>query len=110
MNSRYTDKQLTEKFGKRPTQGISIDEPQELGYRCPKGHSRITWSEFEEHIWCAICAKDFHYANDCVMIACKFNPKNLPKQPKMIYHMYNMTPDGNYFHDIPKELLKKVEK
>lgn len=105
MNNKYTNKQLAKKFGKRQTGCCMIDEPQELGYRCPKGHANITWSEFKEHIWCYNCKKDYHYANDCVLIACKFNPKKLPQQPRMIYNMYNMTPDGNYFHDIPKELL-----
>ena len=84
--------------------GTPLFEPQELGYRCKKGHSYITWSEFKEHLWCYVCNKDYHYADECVLIADKHNPKNLPKQPKMI-HICNMTPDGNHFHNIPKELL-----
>ena len=97
-------KQFKKKYGMRG-RGTCIFFPQEFGYRCPKGHHNLQWSEFKEHIWCYECKKDYHYANACVLIACKFNPKNLPKQPRIIYGMFNMTPDGNYFHNIPKEML-----
>ena len=99
------EKRLKKKFGMRRADGNPLFEPQELGYRCSKGHSYITWSEFKEHIWCYECKKDYHYADDCVLIADKHNPKNLPKQPRIIYEIYNYTPDGNYFHNIPKEML-----
>jgi len=60
------DEQLEKQYGKRSS-GIAIDLPQELGYICPKGHGMdyLTWSEFNEHIWCYECKVDYHYANDC---------------------------------------------
>ena len=61
-----TDVQLAKEYGKRQS-GQPLDEPQELGYVCPKGHTGdyLTWSEFKEHIWCFKCKKDYHYAPDC---------------------------------------------
>lgn len=108
VENKLTKRELKikKKFGVRPHKGaIPIDEPMELGYRCPKGHANITWSEFKEHIWCYKCKKDFHYADECVMIKHRFNPKDLPKQPKMIYGIANYTLDGNHFYDVPKNLL-----
>jgi len=63
---RLTDGELEEQFGRRP-EGQAFDYPQELGYRCPKGHTGdwLTWSEFKEHIWCYKCKADYHYALDC---------------------------------------------
>ena len=84
MNNKYTDKELKNKFGLRRVDGIPIFEPQELGYRCPQGHANLTFSEFVDHIWCYECKKDFHYADDCVLIENKYMPKNLPKQPRII--------------------------
>jgi len=106
MNNKYTDKQLKRKFGLRKVNGIILDQPPELGYRCPKGHSYITWSEFIDHIWCYRCKKDYHYADDCVLVLDKHNPKNLPKQPKIIDQMQNWDIFGENFHDIPKELFE----
>jgi len=60
-----TDKQLKETYGLRfpeGTQGIVMfDKPFELGFSCPKGHRGvdITWSEFNEHIWCYKCNLDY---------------------------------------------------
>jgi len=61
-----TDRQLEEEYGRRPA-GQPLDYPQELGYICPKGHGGdwLTWSEFNEHIWCYKCKKDYHYTADC---------------------------------------------
>lgn len=107
MNDRYSDKELKHIYGKRP-KGTPLFAPQELGYRCPLGHANITWSEFNEHIWCYVCEKDFHYADDCVLIECQFNPKNLPQQPRIITGVINIFPNnGGSFNDIPPELLKK---
>jgi len=106
MNDRHSDKELEELFGMRHT-GTSIDEPQELGYRCPEGHSHITWSEFKSHIWCYVCEKDYHSTRHCVIIKDKHNPKNLPEQPRIIEGIDNWTEDGIHFNDIPKELLKE---
>jgi len=59
MNDFYSDKQLKKLFGTRP-QGISIFDPMELGWVCPidKSH-RIDWSEFNYHVWCYECEKDY---------------------------------------------------
>jgi len=105
-NDKYTDMQLAMKYGRR-REGTGIDEPTELGYRCSAGHSNITWSEFNQHIWCYVCEKDYHYADDCVLVMDKWNPKNLPKQPRIITGIDNWTKDGNGFNDIPKRLLKE---
>lgn len=59
MNNFYSDAELGNLFGLRP-EGISIFEPMELGWLCPinKQHE-ITWSEFNDHIWCYQCKKDY---------------------------------------------------
>lgn len=113
MNDKYSDEELKKKYGLRNLgkAAIPLFEPQELGYRCPEGHANITWSEFNEHIWCYVCKKDFHYADDCVLIECKFNPKYLPQQPRIITGVINVFPNnGGSFNDIPPELLKKEKK
>lgn len=98
---------IKKRFGMRESgYAIFLFFPQELGYRCPKGHSNLTFSEFKEHIWCFTCKKDYHYAKDCVLIKDKFNPKNLPQQPRIITGITNFAKDGNNFNDIPKRLLK----
>lgn len=106
MNDKYSDKELKRKYGLRP-KGTPLFFPQELGYRCPNGHSNLTWSEFRECIWCYTCQKDFHYANNCVLIKDRHNPENLPKQPRIITGINNWTKDGNGFNDIPKNLLRR---
>lgn len=109
MNGGFTDEQLKEKYGLRHggKSCTPLFEPQEYGYRCPKGHSNITWSEFKDHIWCYKCEIDYHYAIDCVLIKDEYNPKDLPQQPRIIEGISNYTEDGNNFNDIPKELLKE---
>lgn len=104
-NDRYSDVELRENYGMRD-EGNPIDFPQELGYRCPKGHANLTWSEFKDHIWCYECEKDFHYALDCVLVEDKYNPKHLPKQPRIIKGVKNWSKCGNYCVDIPKEKLR----
>lgn len=106
-NNKFSDKRLEVMFGTR-SEGTPILAPQELGYRCPKGHSHLAFSEFNEHIWCWICKKDYFYA-DCVLIKDTLNPKNLPQQPRIIEGITNFTDDGNAFNDIPKEKLKTEE-
>jgi len=52
-----TEFHLARTFGAR--QGdMAVFEADELGYRCPLGHERVTWSEFNEHIWCYTCGLD----------------------------------------------------
>jgi hypothetical protein len=52
---------------KRPTDGIAFDEPGVLGYLCPRGHGgpALTWSEWEEHIWCYDCGLDWQ-SSECL--------------------------------------------
>jgi len=58
-NDFYNDKELKELFGLRPS-GQPLFEPEELGWACPQDKKhRITWSEFEKHIWCTACDKDY---------------------------------------------------
>ena len=63
-----TDEELAEKYGRRRTGAVSLFEPYEWGYRCPARHrgENITWSEFNEHIWCKKCELDYPSA-DCPM-------------------------------------------
>lgn len=103
-NDRYTDEKLLAEYGVRP-QGNGLFSPKEMGYRCPKGHSNIDWSEFNEHIWCYECKKDYHYAKDCVMIDDEYNPKDLDEWPRLVCGVTNYSEDGETFNDIPEELL-----
>lgn len=93
-------RRMRRKYGMRGY-GTPLFEPQEHGYRCPRGHANITWSEFKEHIWCYDCEMDFHYAKDCIMISDDYNPKKLPMQPFMIHGIDNFTEDGNSFNEVP---------
>jgi len=91
-----TDEQIAEKYGRRELQkgSVILDEPGELGYRCPRKHSFdcLTWSEFNDHLWCYVCQKDYHYANDCELIRPCWESKKqfsefvsrLPKKPRII--------------------------
>lgn len=98
---RLTDSQLKEQFGMRP-KGQPLDYPQELGYICPKGHGGdyLTWSEFNEHIWCYKCNMDYHFALDCQLKRmCWMSDdiwnnfvNNLPQRPRVldgIQHFYD---------------------
>jgi len=64
---KLTDEEIAEKYGRRAG-GQPLFEPFELGYRCPQGHKgdSITWSEFNEHIWCFKCQLDY-LSMDCPM-------------------------------------------
>jgi hypothetical protein len=87
-----TDQQLARQFGRRGP-GQPLFEPQEFGYRCPKGHGgdHITWSEFKEHIWCYQCKLDYP-SKDCpiqrpsCMSRKDFNAfvRRLPFKPQII--------------------------
>ncbi len=63
-----TDRQIAKKYGRRTPGAVSLFEPYEWGYGCPRGHrgELITWSEFNEHIWCHRCQLDYPSA-DCPM-------------------------------------------
>lgn len=38
---------------------IYASDPLSFGMRCPRGRHKIEWSEFERHIWCYRCEKDY---------------------------------------------------
>lgn len=91
-----SDEQLSEKYGRRPHPLLMVPvfEPQEFGYRCPKGHGGdyLTWSEFNDHIWCYKCQMDYHYAHECTiqrpswMTVKQFEEflSTLPEKPKIL--------------------------
>jgi hypothetical protein len=59
-NDFFTDEQLKEKFGMRPTDGIPLFSPIELGWICLiDEHHETTWSEYQSHLWCYDCQKDY---------------------------------------------------
>ena len=90
-----TDEQIANKYGRRKTRPglIILNEPSEEGYQCPKEHkmNEITWSEFNEHIWCYVCKIDYP-SKDCLMQRlCGETPKQfktfisgLPFKPQII--------------------------
>jgi len=88
-----TDQELAEKYDRRGTGAVSLFEPYEWGFQCPKGHrgEAITWSEFNEHIWCKKCELDYPSA-DCPMQRPRWmNPDEfkafvarLPFKPKIL--------------------------
>lgn len=58
-NDFYSDYELASIFGRRPI-GTGLFEPIELGWVCPEDHTHeTTWSEFNKHIWCYQCKKDY---------------------------------------------------
>lgn len=67
---KYSKNETAEKIvGRRPTGGIIIDFPCELGYHCPvckydlvtdgNYDERLDWSEYNTFIWCSVCNKDY---------------------------------------------------
>jgi hypothetical protein len=56
--------------------GIAIFDPMELGWVCPidKSH-RIDWSEFNCHVWCYECRKDYF----TLLCPKQMNPFTTPK-------------------------------
>jgi hypothetical protein len=67
--SMSTNERAKEIMGLRPTGGIPIDQPCELGFHCPvceypldvEGNydERLQWSEYNGFIWCSVCDKDW---------------------------------------------------
>jgi hypothetical protein len=108
-NRRHSDEQLEDQYGRRGS-GTALFSPQELGYRCPKGHGDIEWSEFKKHIWCYVCQQDFHYADHCFLVEDFSNPKfedNEPKPPILKGHD-NWDEDGMEVVNIPEDVAKKL--
>ena len=107
-----TNEQLTKEYGKRdlPPGAVAFDQPQELGYICPKGHGGdwLAWSEFNDHIWCYECEKDYHYATDCLLKRmCWMNDEQwldfsgrLPIRPQIIKGIQHF-PDCKVPHNSP---------
>jgi hypothetical protein len=54
---------LNKTMGRRPGPGTPLFEPHELGYACPvcgaANEVDITWSEFNNMIWCGKCKEDW---------------------------------------------------
>ena len=60
MNKFYTDKKLEKLFGMRPTEGLALFWPMELGWVCPVNEDHwLEWSEFKDHVWCVACEIDY---------------------------------------------------
>ena len=60
MNHIYTDKDLTNLFGRRGDGGTALFQPIEIGWCCPVDENHeTTWSEFFQHIWCLDCEIDY---------------------------------------------------
>jgi hypothetical protein len=62
MKNISINKQAENIVGKRPTDGLAIDFPAELGFVCPKNgkHSGyLWWSEYNGFLWCEKCNKDY---------------------------------------------------
>jgi len=110
-NDKYTDEELLKKYGKcKEIAGVILDTPAELGYRCLNGHSDLQFSDFNAHLWCIVCRKDYHYADDCVLISDYCNPKKLLEQPLKIYGVDNWDETGMYNPDIPKDIIEKARR
>src|SRR4030043_400158 len=60
MNDFYSDNDLGKIFGSRSTSASAVFDAMELGWVCPiDAIHEITWSEFQQHIWCYECRKDY---------------------------------------------------
>ena len=48
--------------GLRIDEGLALDFPWELGFKCPvcgEDGEKLHWSEYETFIWCMTCDKDY---------------------------------------------------
>lgn len=46
--------------GLRLTYGMPVDQPEELGFICPKDPTHcLQWSEYDTFLWCMDCDKDY---------------------------------------------------
>jgi len=70
MTEYSKNERAGELMGFRPA-GIAIDQPCELGYRCPvckvppgpypdgNFDERLSWSEYNSFLWCSVCNRDY---------------------------------------------------
>jgi len=64
-----------------------ICNPIYLEHRCPNNPDhKITWSEFENHIWCYDCKEDFEYKPEFVGPI----PMQVAKMLGIDYRKYNI--------------------
>jgi len=56
----YSQNERAKKLmGCRPD-GIPLDQPSELGFKCPVGRQHhLEWSEYQGFIWCHTCNFDY---------------------------------------------------
>jgi hypothetical protein len=70
MNTRISKNPEAERIvGLRPAGHQPLDEPCELGYRCPvckyellvdgNYDERLAWSEYNGFLWCSVCNFDY---------------------------------------------------
>ena len=74
-----SDEELRKTYGERSPKGaVPLFEPSEFGYRCPMGHYEdcLTWSEFNEHLWCERCNLDYPTERCPIAKPCWMNEKD----------------------------------
>jgi len=109
------DTELEKEYGRRnlPVGSVIFDQPGDLGYQCPFGHTGdwLSFSEFKDHIWCYKCKMDYHYAADCQLRRMCWMSDNqwrdfiarLPMKPQVIEGIQHF-PDCEIPHEVESEL------